>query len=214
MYSTIVMLILLWHDGLFASSSTNEALGVVAKSALSKFLALSPCVFKWCDTHVYHAIKDHPQRMNNPPPEARLYKEQFLHIPNHVAKVAKNETQTCKAFALLSVLVAIHHVKNITVKSFGVRSKAPEHHDCRSAKEHAKTLNVVVKEKFGKMKIIDLSIINEVLSMEMSKVGRSEARHEFNGSTFAMSITERILNECLPLVIPYLSRVDQKIRKM
>ena len=39
----------------------------------------------------------------------------------------------------------------------------------------------MIKEKFGKIKIVDLSIIHELLSMEMSKVGRCEDRHEFNG---------------------------------
>ena len=148
MYNNVVMLILLWHDGLCSRNSTDKALGAAAKATMSKLLALSPCVFKGCDCHVYRAMKDHLQRMNNPPPEVHLYKEQFLHLTRHAVKVAKNETQMCKAIALLSVFVAISS-QNVTVKSFDVRSKTSEHHDCRVAKEHVKKVNMMIKEEIG-----------------------------------------------------------------
>ena len=51
LYNNVTMLILFWYDGLCHRNPKTPKNAAVA--AISKLLAISPSIFKWCDSHVY-----------------------------------------------------------------------------------------------------------------------------------------------------------------
>ena len=92
MYNNVVMTVLLWHDYKLRRDDTSIDLRrKFSKETLNYILQRCPHILKWCLSHVYLAMSNFPNRMEKPPVEVRMYREQFLVLSRHVANVMKNE---------------------------------------------------------------------------------------------------------------------------
>eukprot|EP00985_Skeletonema_marinoi_P023340 scaffold15505_cov134-Skeletonema_marinoi.AAC.1 len=72
LYNNVVIFILLRHDFLMLNVVDGSEAKIVSKNTYARILALSPCIFKQCKSHLWRAVKNYRRHKSSPPTEFRF----------------------------------------------------------------------------------------------------------------------------------------------
>ena len=206
LYNNVVIFILLQHDFLMLNIVDGSEAKIVSKNTYARILALSPCIFKQCKSHLWRAVKNYRRHKSSPPTEFRLHSESFDRIFELIAKEMTIIRSISELIVRMSIFVALFETEYLPCRHFHLNSAKHTHHNTKVSEMTAANMDRVATEEMKRMLMMTEEMMESFIQREMAD-GQEDKHTTFKGHIIARSVINRMKQE-INFGVPYLKSVD------
>ena len=187
LYNNVVIFILLQHDFLMLNIVDGSEAKIVSKNTYARILALSPCIFKQCKSHLWRAVKNYRRHKSSPPTEFRLHSESFDRIFELIAKEMTIIRSISELIVRMSIFVALFETEYLPCRHFHLNSAKHAHHNTKVSEMTAANMDRVATEEMKRMLMMTEEMMESFIQREMAD-GQEDKHTTFKGHIIARSV--------------------------